>query len=202
MQDRVSCSIPVRALVTLSGALAGLMLATLGSMIYSGVLLPIPSYPLQVLDLHISWQVPSILFCALLCGPRSGVIASIAYLIIGIFYLPIFQNGGSIEYLKDPGFGYLIGFIPAVWVSGRLAEQKGMYTVKQLTLAASIGLLIIQICGIIYISFGKLIDAWQEHIIELIYGYSLAPLPSQLLMCPTIALIAIIFRRLIFKNEK
>ena len=75
--------------------------------------LPQPISP-SLLSLPSTWQVPALLICALVAGPRAGVIASVAYLTIGLVDLPVFHGGGGLAYLLTPGFGYLAGFIPAL----------------------------------------------------------------------------------------
>ena len=144
----------MRSLATLSGALAGLMMIIAGSMIPSGIMLPGLEIPPKFLTLSSTWQVPGLLLCALTCGPKAGIISSVAYLTIGIVHLPVFHDGGSIEYLLNPGFGYLAGFIPASWFCGRLAQQEGMNNLISLTMAALAGLIFIQYCGVLNLIVG------------------------------------------------
>jgi len=73
---------PVQALATWSGAVAGLMLILVGSLMPAAVVLPV--LPPQVLPLPSTWQVPALLLTALICGPRAGVMAAMAYLTIGL----------------------------------------------------------------------------------------------------------------------
>ncbi len=197
MQDRVRCFMPVRALVNLSGGLAGLMMILVGSLIPAGLLIPGANYPVEIIDLPVTWQVPSLLLCALLCGPRAGVIASTAYLTIGLFYLPIFHDGGYMGYLNNPGFAYLLGFIPAAWLSGKLAKQKGMNNLVLLTASAFAGLVLLHICGFINLIIGHLINIWNEPFSVMFYSYSLAPFPAQTLMCIPTALVALLLRNIL-----
>ena len=116
----------MRSIATLSGALAGLMMILIGGMVPSGLLLPGLQLPAKVLHLPSTWQVPALLLSALIGGPKCGILAAISYLTIGLFYLPVFHGGGSIDYLLNPGFGYLLGFIPAAWLSGRISKRVGI----------------------------------------------------------------------------
>ena len=68
------------------------------------------------------------------------MLAGVAYISLGLFELPVFHAGGGLTYLLDPGFGYLAGFLPAAWVTGRLARQPGMDHLLNLTGAAIVGL--------------------------------------------------------------
>ena len=197
MHDGTSCYLFVRGLVTWSGALTGLLMILAGNFIPSAILLTNRNLTPTMLSLPSSWQVPALMICALVSGPRSGVIAAIAYLTIGLFYLPIFSDGGSIDYLSDPGMGYLIGFIPAAWISGRLATQKGMNNVIHLTFCAILGLAALHFCGVLNIIIGSYLSRWPEELLELISLYSIAPLPGQIALCMAVGLISLILRRLL-----
>ncbi len=164
-----------------------------GTMTPSAIL--IPQWPIQVLNLTSSWQIPSLLLCALICGPKSAVIAAIAYLTIGIFYLPVFHGGGSLGYLLTPDFGYLIGFLPGSWICGELARQKVMKGLIGQTIAAISGVLIVHATGILNLLIGTLVSRWAELFPVLLLKYSLIPGTSQLLLCPAIGLIAIAMKK-------
>lgn len=173
----------MRALATWSGALAGLFLILVGSLIQAAFVVPLPELPPPVLPLPSTWQVPALLLCSLVAGPRAGVIAAVAYLTIGLVDLPVFHSGGGLAYVLTPGFGYLAGFIPAAWLTGRLAMQNGMNDVARLTLAAMAGLLIIQLCGLLNLLLGAALGRWQAPLAELFFSYSVGPLIAQLALC-------------------
>ena len=60
----------------------------------------------------------------LLLGKKWGTIAIATYLLAGICGLPVFSGGrGGIGHVIGPTGGYLIGFLPAVYLSGMLAEK-------------------------------------------------------------------------------
>ena len=83
----------MRALATWSGAIAGVLLILVGSLIPAAVLVPVAELPPRLLSLPSTWQVPALLLCALVCGPRSGVIAAVAYMTVGLVDLPVFHDG-------------------------------------------------------------------------------------------------------------
>ena len=185
----------MRALATWSGAFAGLMLILVGGLIPAAFV--VPSAPVQVLPLPSTWQVPALLICTLVCGPRSGVIAAMAYLTVGLVDLPVFHEGGGLGYLLNPGFGYLAGFVPAAWLCGRLSQQNGMNELGRLSLAALAGLLMIQVCGLLNLLIGALFGRWSEPLAQLIFSYSLGPLPAQMALCVAAGLLALPLRRLL-----
>ena len=82
----------------------------LGGMVSTAIIAPSINIPTQIISLPISLQIPGLLLCSLVFGPTSGSISVIAYLTLGLFFLPIFHGGGSIGYTLTPEFGYLTGF--------------------------------------------------------------------------------------------
>ena len=199
MQDGGSCDSFVRALVIWSGALAGLMMILVGGLLPSALIIPGQDLlSTRLFSLPSTWQVPSLLLTALVCGPRAAVIASVAYITVGLLYLPIFHSGGSFSYVTTPGFGYLIGFVPTAWISGRLAYRRNMNNLISLTLCSVIGLILLQIWGVIYIIIGSLAGDWALNLPDLVYSYSIAPLPAQLLLCPGVGVASLTLRQLLF----
>ena len=187
----------MRALATWSGAIAGLLLILVGGLIQAAAPLPAPSGGWNLTTLPITLQVPALLLTALVCGPRSGMLAAVAYLSLGLFQLPVFQGGGGAAYLLDPGFGYLAGFIPSAWLTGKLVRQQGMDDLLGLFGAAVVGLGVLQVCGIANLLLGALAGRWGPNLGILLLSYSLAPLLPQLLLCCAVALVALLLRRLL-----
>ena len=202
MQDEPTQGfIDVRALLNWSGALAGLLLIIAGSLLYPAVPGWDPRIGLSSVELSISAQVPALLLTALLCGPRAAFIASVAYLIFGLFILPVFHGGGGLEYLQQPAFGYIAGFLPAAWLSGRLAQQEGLDTLEGLTGAAVLGLVTIQLCGALNLLLGSLAGRWEPSLNQLLLTYSLLPLPGQLLLCCLVGVLARLLRPLLLVDH-
>jgi biotin transport system substrate-specific component len=187
----------VRALATWSGAIAGLLLILVGGLIQAAVPWPTQLDRWTLIYLPITLQVPALLLTALVCGHRSALLASVGYLSLGLLQLPVFHGGGGAAYLLDPGFGFLAGFVPAGWLSGKLARQAGMNDLLRLLGAALVGLGVLQLCGVLNLLLGSLANRWGPGLPALLVTYSLAPLPSQLLLCCAVALVALGLRRLL-----
>ena len=75
----------MRALASWCGALAGLLAILIGGLVPAAMYLPVPE-PI-VLPLPVTWQVPALLLCAMVSGPRAGVMAAVGYLTLGLFSL-------------------------------------------------------------------------------------------------------------------
>ena len=71
----------------------------------------------------ITGQTFAIVLTGALLGSRRGALAVIVYLLEGISGLPVFaQAQFGLVHLFGPTGGYLVGFIPAAFISGLLAE--------------------------------------------------------------------------------
>ncbi len=174
------------------------MMILVGGLIPSALIIPGLNPPSQILNLPSTWQVPSLLLSALVCGPRAAVIASVAYISIGLFHLPVFHGGGSFSYLGTPSFGYLTGFIPAAWLTGRLAQRIYINDLLYLTLCACAGVVTLQLWGMVYLIIGSAIGNWPDSLPELLFSYSFAPLPAQITLCPSVGILSLGLRQILF----
>jgi len=185
----------LRALATWSGAIAGLLLILVGGLMPAAF--PFPDGGTWALrPLGITLQVPALLLTALVAGPRSALLASVAYLSVGLFQLPVFHEGGGLGYLLDPSFGYLAGFVPAAWLTGKLSRQSGVDDPLSLAVLAAFGLLVIHLCGLANLALGSLAGRWGAAAMPLALSYTLALFP-QLLLCCAVGLLAWLLRRLL-----
>ena len=80
--------------------------------------------PLPFSPVPVSGQTLAVLLIASALGRRLGSAAVLAYLAEGAMGLPVFAGGiGGPAALIGPTGGYLVGFLPAAWVCGALAER-------------------------------------------------------------------------------
>jgi len=54
---------------------------------------------------------------------------------------------------------------------------------------------VLQLCGLANLLLGALAGRWPQSLGQLLFSYSVAPLPSQLLLGCGVALIALVLRR-------
>ena len=59
-------------------------------------------------SLGVTYQIGAVLLVGCLGGKNAAAMSQIAYLALGLTLLPIFSEGGGIDYLKQPTFGYLL----------------------------------------------------------------------------------------------
>ena len=181
-------------------ALTGIMLIIICAMIPSAIILPHNGLSLSVVQLQSSWQIQGLLLISILCGPHIGTISALSYLIIGLFYLPVFHGGGSVGYILTPEFGYLLGFIPAAWTCGLLAQKSIKSNLIYYSLYTILSLSIIHISGIIYLIIGKLFGSWENNFFDLVLSNTLIPFPSQLLLCLSTSLLSLLLKLLLIKK--
>ena len=166
-------------------------------MIPSSIIFPQEDLSLSISPLHSNWQIQGVLLTSLLCGPQIGTISAISYLIIGLFYLPVFHGGGSVGYILTPEFGYLLGFIPASWTCGFLAKQNSSANLINYSFYTVLSLCIVHIIGIVYLIFGKIFGNWIDNLFDLVLINTFIPFPTQLLLCISISLLSILLKRIL-----
>jgi len=173
------------------------MLIIICAMIPSSIIFPQEELFLSIIPLNSNWQIQGLLMTSLLCGPQIGTISAICYLIIGLFYLPVFHGGGSVGYILTHEFGYLLGFVPAAWTCGFLANQNLKSNLINYSLCTALSLCIVHITGITYLVIGKIFGNWAYSLSDLILINTLIPFPTQLLLCITISLLSILLKHIL-----
>lgn len=152
-------------------------------------------------SLGVTFQVAAVLFTACLGGKRAGALSQLAYVTLGLAWLPIFSQGGGLDYLTQPTFGYIIGFIPGAWYCGVVAFRQERQ-LEWLGLSCLLGLLIIHTIGIIYLVglhyFNLIILEVTMPLLPAILEYSWQPLGSQLALVCAVAVSAYGLRNLLF----
>jgi len=154
---------------------------------------------LGIQTLGVSYQVGAVLLTACLGGKNAALLSQIAYVLLGVIGLPIFDRGGGWEYLQQPNFGYLLGFLAGAWLCGWLSFQT-LVRFSALIGSCLVGLMAIHLVGLIYL-IGMYFTVGLSSINSLTEGifiYSLQPLPGQLAVVCAVSLVAFVMRKLMF----
>lgn len=72
------------------------------------------------------------------------------YILLGLIGLPIFAEGGGFWYILKPSFGYLLGFMLAAYVTGRMVERRARLSTGWVIAVNFLGLFIVYAAGMIY----------------------------------------------------
>lgn len=104
---------------------------------------PIPVVPFTL-------QFLFTMLAGLLLGGRKGALSVGVYILLGLVGLPVFAEGGGFWYILKPSFGYLLGFMLAAYVTGRMVERKGRLSTGWVIAVNFLGLFIVYAAGMIY----------------------------------------------------
>ena len=95
-------------------------------------------------------QIPVVFYVVSLMGRKFGILAVIIYIILGLFF-PIFALGGGVSYLFEYGFGYILAFLPAIFLAGTILKGKPDFL--RIILISVAGVITIHLLGILYMLF-------------------------------------------------
>jgi len=147
-----------------------------------------------IVDLPVNWQIPIILILTMIFSDEILIKSHTIYLTLGLFFLPIFKDGGSLGYLLTPNFGFLLGIYPMIIYISKL-KSEGTITIFKFILCGIKSLLILHLIGIIYLSIQLLFFSKIELILYSVGKYSFANLPFQFLMLFPCSLLLICFKK-------
>ncbi len=107
--------------------------------------LEVPMFPVPI-----TGQTLAVLLVGMILGPVRGAAAVVAYLLEGLAGLPVFAGFSSTSALFGPTAGYLLGFVPAAYLAGFIAE-KSKHTILGLTVAGAVSTAVIFACGLAWL---------------------------------------------------
>jgi biotin transport system substrate-specific component len=191
----------VAAPTQLMWALIGLILTIGGTLLEAFITSP-PwgwgQHGIQAYSLGVTCQIAAVLLVGCLGGRNAAAISQVAYLILGLAWFNVFTQGGGLDYIYRPTFGYLLGFIPGAWVCGWLAFRLPG-KLEHLAFSCLAGLITIHLTGIVYILcayLGKWIGFESQSLATVLTNYSVTPLPGQLALVCAVTVLAALLRRL------
>ena len=165
--------------------------------------LPIPSIEnfYKIVYIPINYQIPTIIFLTLIFSGDFIKNIYALYLFIGLFFLPVFFDGGSLGYLLTPNFGYLIGIVPLINIINKLHKKGNFSFIKYIKYSIA-GIITMHLVGILYLTFQLLIFNKENLILYNIGLFTLNKLPYQIIsLIPVYLAINIINKIELKKNE-
>lgn len=151
-----------------------------------------------VSELPVTLQTFVILSLAMILGPIKGSIATGLYVILGALGLPVFAGGGAgWEKLIGPTGGFLISFVLAAWLVGKMATMKWGENWAWIALSLLLGHVLILIIGFLWLGVQIGFDGMWGKVTPLLPGMVIKVLAGMLV----IGLLNMGMRMLIRQNK-
>ena len=96
-------------------------------------------------------QIPVVMFVGAFLGRKYGLISILLYILLGLFVIPVFAIGGGPLYILEYGFGYIMAYIPAVFLADTILNNG--FSTKNILKATIAGVLTIHLIGVLYMLF-------------------------------------------------
>src|SRR5947207_595203 len=161
MNHATQSRLPITAPLLAQGMHAGAMLVATGVLLLTlSAKIQIPLWPVPM-----TMQTYVILVIGMAYGARMATATVLGYLIAGAIGLPVFagspEKGVGLPYMLGPTGGYLIGFLLATFVMGRLAERGWDRRVGLSLAGMTVGHLLILACGVTWLALSL---GWERAI--------------------------------------
>jgi biotin transport system substrate-specific component len=120
-----------------------LALAVVALAVSARLSLPVPGSPVPM-----TLQSLAVLCVGILLGPGQGLAALAIYLLVGALGAPVFAGGNAgLETLTGPTGGFLVGFLPGVWLAGAWTRSGRASRLGSAWLGMGIAQAVILACG-------------------------------------------------------
>ncbi len=107
---------------------------------------------LEIGPIPITMQTFAVVLAGVLLGSKRGALSQIAYLAGGLAGIPWFSRGGGLTYIMSPTFGFIVGFIVAAYIIGRLAEKGWDRKIVTAMLAMLAGNVFLYFFGLLWLA--------------------------------------------------
>ena len=169
--------------------LISLQIIIISTMIPVFITFPFRDRYIEIIEIPITWQVPLIILISLIFSGDVVFKAFSIYLLLGIFFIPIFHQGGSLGYLLTPNFGYLLGTYPLIKILDNLNKKNSYISLYKFIKSGIVGISIMHIIGIVYSCIQILYIKRTDILLYNISNYSLGKYAFHLLMLTPITIL-------------
>ena len=131
------------------------------------------------------------ILAGLILGSRLGTITTTVYAFVGLVGVPVFaQFSGGVGTLIKPTFGFILAFILAAYVTGKIVEKYK--SVPAFITAALIGTAINYLVGTnwMYFSYKLWADAPDGFTYSMAWMWMMVPLPKDIILAVVAGLLA------------
>ena len=153
----------------------------ISSMIPIYVTIPTNKNLLSLITLPFNWQIPIILYLSIIFSEKIVIRSFSIYIILGLFVLPIFYDGGSLGYLLTPNFGYLLGIFPLIKIINKINKFQKISIVRLFKIGF-IALLSMHLVGIAYTIIQLMLFGNIGLLSYYVAKFSLSKLPFHIFM--------------------
>lgn len=113
-----------------------------------GAFISIPVGPVPI-----TLQSLFVLLSGIILGSRKAMLSQVAYVLLGLFGLPIFAGfTGGLQTMLKPSFGFLLGFILAAYVAGKITEYEKT-SIRNIVLAVFTATVVMYAVGLPYMYY-------------------------------------------------
>ncbi|MCD6436512.1 MAG: biotin transporter BioY [Clostridiales bacterium] len=126
-----------------------ILVALMATLTTIGAYISIPLGPVSA-----TLQTFFVMLSGMLLGSKKGALSMIVYISMGLVGMPVFANGMSgLSIIAKPSFGYLLGFVVASYVVGKLTEMIKEKNNQKMwfTIIPFVGIFIIYLVGVPYL---------------------------------------------------
>jgi biotin transport system substrate-specific component len=149
--------------------------------------------PLPFTPVPITGQTFAVLLAGAALGGTLGAVSMALYVLLGAVGLPFFAEGSSgWEVVRGATGGYLVGFVVAAWLVGKLAERRQDRTVATAIPLFLLGSVVIYLCGVPWLAASMGVsgtEAMELGLVPFIVGDLLKVAVAGLLLPATWALV-------------
>lgn len=125
----------------------------------------------------VTGQTFAVLLAGATLGLRAGAASQLLYLAMGVVGVPFFAGGSAgWQVLTGPTVGYLVGFVAASAIVGRLAEHRQDRRVATAIPALLAGTVVIYLCGmagLVAVAGMAPVDAFARGVVPFLLGDAL-----------------------------
>ena len=129
--------------------IVSLQLIIISTLIPVYIPLPFIYKSINSIEIPITLNIPIIILLTLIFSKKVVYKSFIIYLILGLFILPVFHEGGSIGYLLTPNFGYLLGVFPLIKIIDNLNNNNNL-NIRTLLFNGFLAISAMHFIGILY----------------------------------------------------
>lgn len=156
---------------------------------------------MRIGDVPITLQTFFCVLAGAVLGSRLGALSMTVYALLGLVGAPVFAKfSGGPATLFSPTFGFILSFILAAYVTGKIIEKR--QTVKYFFIASIAGLLVNYVVGtnIMYMAYKLWAAAPEGFTYKMAWLWMVVPFPKDLVLSLFAATLAMRLRRTLSKS--